>query len=80
MVHVIIQGDKKIKKCRISNDKSLIKIGKLGKFSLTGTFNKTKKIYEKVPKIYLMDKKHSIDIDNYSDLKGYSNFRVNISD
>ena len=33
----------KIKKCRISNDKSLIKIGNLGKFSLTGTFNKTKK-------------------------------------
>lgn len=43
-------------------------------------FNKTKKIYEKVPKIYLMDKKHSIDIDNYSDLKGYSNLKVNISD
>lgn len=33
----------RIKKCRISNDKSLIKIGKMGKFSLTGTFNKTKK-------------------------------------
>ena len=42
-------------------------------------FNKTKKIYEKVPNIYLMDKKHSIDIDNYNDLKGYSNFNINIA-
>ncbi len=42
-------------------------------------FNKTKKIYEKVPNIYLMDKKHSIDIDNYNDLKGYSNFDINIA-
>ena len=42
-------------------------------------FNKTNKIYEKVPNIYLMDKKHSIDIDNYNDLKGYSNFNINIA-
>ena len=33
---------KKIKKCRISDDKQLINIGKLGNFSLTGIFNKKK--------------------------------------
>tara|TARA_B100000989_G_C19503722_1_gene455480 strand:+ start:30 stop:689 length:660 start_codon:yes stop_codon:yes gene_type:complete len=42
-------------------------------------FNKTNKIYEKIPNIYLMDKKNSIDIDNYEDLKGFSNFKININ-
>lgn len=42
-------------------------------------FNKTNKIYEKIPNIYLMDKKNSIDIDNYKDLKGFSNFKININ-
>lgn len=40
---------KKIKKCRISDDKKLIKIGKLGNFSLTGTFHKKKKLDKKTP-------------------------------
>jgi len=38
---------KKIKKCRISDDKKLIKIGKLGNFSLTGTFHKKKNLDKK---------------------------------
>ena len=40
---------KKIKKCRISDDKKLVKIGKLGNFSLTGTFHKKKKLDKKTP-------------------------------
>ena len=40
---------KKIKKCRISDDKKLVKIGKLGNFSLTGTFHKKKKLHKKTP-------------------------------
>jgi len=40
---------KKIKKCRISDDKKLIKIGKLGNFSLTGTFHKKKILGKKTP-------------------------------
>ena len=39
----------KIKKCRISNDKKLVKIGKLGYFNLTGTFHKKKKFDKKTP-------------------------------
>jgi CMP-N,N'-diacetyllegionaminic acid synthase len=42
-------------------------------------FCKTNKIYEKIPNIYLMDKKHSIDIDNYKDLKGYSDLSTNFN-
>ena len=44
----------KIKKCRISDDKNLIKIGKLGDFSLTGTFNRKKKKFEKKTPIELV--------------------------
>jgi len=42
-------------------------------------FSKTNKIYEKIPNIYLMDKKYSIDIDNYKDLKGYSDLSTNFN-
>lgn len=45
---------KKIKKCRISNDKKLVKIGKLGNFSLTGTFNKKKNNLDKKTPIELV--------------------------
>ena len=44
----------KIKKCRISDDENLIKIGKLGNFSLTGTFNKKKNKFEKKTPIELV--------------------------
>ena len=44
----------KIKKCRVSNDKNLIKIGKLGNFSLTGTFNKRKQNKDKKTPIELV--------------------------
>ncbi len=51
---------KKIKKCRISDDKQLINIGKLGNFSLTGTFNKKKKLDKKTPIELVFSKKSKL--------------------
>ena len=39
-------------------------------------FKKKNTIYEKKPNIYIMNKKHSLDIDDYIDLKGYSNLKI----
>ncbi len=85
---VSINNKKKtIRKPSYIYDNKNKKIDKSYKYSYNGAiylfkvnyFNKTKKLYEKVPNIYLMDKKHSIDIDNYNDLRGYSNFNINIA-
>ena len=51
---------KKIKKCRISDDKQLVNIGKLGNFSLTGTFNKKKKLNKKTPIELVFSKKSKL--------------------
>ncbi len=50
----------KIKKCRISNDNKLIKIGKLGNFSLTGTFHKKKSLNKKTPIELVFSKKSKL--------------------
>ncbi len=42
-------------------------------------FKKKNNIYEKKPNIYIMSKKHSLDIDDYIDLKGYSNLKITTS-
>ena len=50
----------KIKKCRISNDNKLIKIGKLGNFSLTGAFHKKKSLNKKTPIELVFSKKSKL--------------------
>jgi hypothetical protein len=66
----------KIKKCRISDDKKLIRIGKLGNFSLTGTFNKTKnKLHQKTPIELVYSKKSKLLqlAHNYNESKLFGN-------